>query len=104
MVHMPANMPELKSGASSIETLTTTIEILEDSSLRWNDNHLGPFNRESIAFQVEKHDLSRIVIIPRENAPAGVLVELLDQLRLCGVENVVFGGHKRGAPTVNEEQ
>lgn len=103
VVQFPASLPELQTGQPATEKLSKTIEILEDSSIIWDGKHLGKFNRESINRQLVSEEQVKLLIAPESTAPAGILVELLDQLRLNGVSDVAFGGKPKSLLTQEKE-
>ena len=67
------------------------IQILESGEI-WVDNR--PVDVQAVRANVERMSAinpeSGVLILAQERAPTGTLVEVVDQVRLGGIENITF--------------
>jgi biopolymer transport protein ExbD len=94
LTHLPMNLPGLSAGEDAAGgQRIERFDIGAAGEVRWNDADLGSAWKRVVT---EKSSLiasgTPCVVLVDRQAPAGIVVELLDLLRRHGIQRVTFGG------------
>ena len=92
MTQLPLQLPRLEATEQSL-LQPQRIEIVASGTILWNDLPLES-NWESAIREKTKTMASStpVIFLVHRQAPAGMVVELLDRLRTAGITQVAFGG------------
>ncbi|MFZ2955841.1 MAG: biopolymer transporter ExbD [Candidatus Ozemobacteraceae bacterium] len=92
MTQFPLQLPRLEANDQPLSQ-PQRIEVVASGAIFWNDMPLGPNWEPAIQKKTQTMASSTpILFLVHRQAPAGIVVELLDRLRTAGITQVAFGG------------
>ena len=93
VTQVPLNLPQLKSEAQTLSEVPNQIEISASGQISYNKTLLPPEWESALSNKLKGIATDSIfLILANRQAPVGTAIELLDRLRLAGINNVSLGG------------
>lgn len=92
VTQVPTDLPRLKSEFQNLDPAARRFEINEKGEITLDKRPLAADWKTALTQEIAQASGSSFLILAHHKAPAGTAIELLDRLRVAGIEKVSFGG------------
>ncbi|MBF0407848.1 MAG: biopolymer transporter ExbD [Candidatus Riflebacteria bacterium] len=95
VVQVPLELPEIVSGKHVDSSVSQRIEVTASAAILFNDVLLSSNWEGDLKEKISRLPASyssSILIVANHNAPAGVVIKIMDRLREMGIYRLAFAG------------